>query len=191
MVWHSLNVRESEQERQSMSMNKPCPKVVSLGFCVGMSALHRKNMAVSGALSVIQHVRAARWLLYVSSPRVSDIIWYTYSGEINNFLAAYSVKMIMNNIRTCWSILTKGLWFQLASNDNVVFLPGLVLNAPDVIAGNIIFFYPQMQSHALNRLFCICIEAVMARKNTVWFSQNSMVSSLCSDTNTVLCQADR
>lgn len=86
---------------ESGSMNKPCSKVVSLGCCVGMSAPLRKNMAVSGALSVIQHVRAARWLLYVSSPRVSDIIWYSHSGEINTFSSStFCFKMIMNSVRT-------------------------------------------------------------------------------------------
>lgn len=142
MVWHSVNVRESERERRSESMNKPCPKVVSLGCCVGMSAPLRKNMAVSGALSVIRHVRAARWLLYVSSPRVSDIIWYAYRGEINNFPVVYFV------LKWLWIALEQAYPFlQRAHGSSWLewqyfsfFKAGLVLNAPDVKAGNIIFF---------------------------------------------------
>lgn len=52
-------------------------------------------MAISGALFVIWHVRTARWLLYVSSPRVADIISYAYIEEINNFTEVYFVLRLL------------------------------------------------------------------------------------------------
>lgn len=140
-------------------MNKVCPKVVSLGCCVGMSALLKKNMAVSGALSVIQHVRAARWLLYASSPRVSDIIWYAHSGGINTFPALYFV------LRWLWIVLEEtNPILQRAHGSNWLdwqcfffFLPGLVLNAPDVKAGNIIFFILKCHANPPLWIVCFCI----------------------------------
>lgn len=85
-------------------------------------------------------------------------------------------KMIMNSIKIVLSILTKGLLFQLVT---VLFLkPGLVLKAPDVKAGKII-------------LLILILILPIVRKMWFDFFQSSVVSSLCSDTNIVVCQADR
>lgn len=155
-----------------------------------MPSTLRKDMAISGVLSVIQHFRAARWLLYVSSPRVSDIIWYAHSGEINNFSAVCFV------LRWLWIMLEHvNPFLQRAYGSNWLewqcFLTRISVVWTLVLKLEIKFSLSQMP---LKSALCIvCFASARdchGQKNTVWFSKSSMFSSLCSDTNTIVCQAD-
>lgn len=143
--------------------------MASLGCCVGMSAPFRKNMAISGALFVIWHVRTARWLLYVSSPRVADIISYAYIEEMNNFTEVYFV------LRLLWKILEQpNPFLQRAYASNwlvwqcfwMCFL--IRISVEWILCGSRKhnFLHPQMacKSLALNCLFFISKRTVMARK---------------------------